>query len=372
MSLRIVDALNSALHSAMRELPEMVVLGEDILDPYGGAFKVTRGLSDSFPGRVFATPISEAAITGVGTGLALQGFRPVVEIMFGDFVTLIADQLINHASKIRWMYGQPIDLPLVIRTPMGGRRGYGATHSQSLERLFLGVPGLSVVAVSPLGDPHIYDCRDFPWTAVLERDWQLIRKELDMVMTYRDQMPSFQEILKEVGAIQSDHQWKTFFLAGIGMDCAENRRRCPETVRLLEKIPGLTTAFFSILSPGKHIPAHRGAWNGILRLHLGLLVPEPRERVRIRIGNDFYSWREGEVLIFDDTFNHEVWNDTTGYRVVLFVDFARPLHAPFHWLNLRLLHLGTLAPFLREAGEKQKRWQDAFWKKLPGRDAAPK
>jgi len=145
--------LNSALHSAMRELPEMVVLGEDILDPYGGAFKVTRGLSDSFPGRVFATPISEAAITGVGTGLALQGFRPVVEIMFGDFVTLIADQLINHASKIRWMYGQPIDLPLVIRTPMGGRRGYGATHSQSLERLFLGVPGLSVVAVSPLGDP---------------------------------------------------------------------------------------------------------------------------------------------------------------------------------------------------------------------------
>jgi beta-hydroxylase len=253
-------------------------------------------------------------------------------------------------------------------------------HTLNPHRTWLGRCGIAVqnamewavARVSPLGDPHIYDRRDFPWTAVLERDWQLIRKELDMVMTYRDQMPSFQEILKEVGAIQSDHQWKTFFLAGIGMDCTENRRRCPETVRLLEKIPGLTTAFFSILSPGKHIPAHRGAWNGILRLHLGLLVPEPRERVRIRIGNDFYSWREGEVLIFDDTFNHEVWNDTTGYRVVLFVDFARPLHAPFHWLNLRLLHLGTLAPFLREAGEKQKRWQDAFWKKLPGRDAAPK
>ena len=62
----------------------------------------------------------------------------------------------------------------------------------------------------------------------------------------------------------------------------------------------MTTSFFSILSPGKHIPAHRGAWNGILRLHLGLMVPEPRERVRIRIGNDFYSWREGEALIFDD------------------------------------------------------------------------
>jgi len=223
----------------------------------------------------------------------------------------------------------------------------------------------TVARVSPLGDPHIYDSRQFPWVAGIEGEWVAIRKELDAVMTFRDQMPSFQDILKEVGAIQSDDQWKTFFLAGIGMNCEENRKRCPQTVRLLGKIPGLTTAFFSILSPGKHIPAHRGAWNGLLRFHLGLLVPEPRERVRIRIGNDFYSWREGEALIFDDTFNHEVWNDTNGYRVVLFVDFARPLYQPFHWLNLRLLHFGALAPFLREAGAKQKRWQDAFWKKNP-------
>ena len=221
----------------------------------------------------------------------------------------------------------------------------------------------SVARVSRNGDPHIYDTKLFPWAAEVEREWRLIRAELDSVMTFRDQMPSFQDILKEVGAIQSDNNWKTFFLAGIGMDCAENRKHCPETVRLLGKIPGMTTAFFSILSPGKHIPAHRGAWNGILRFHLGLMVPEPRERVRIRIGNDFYSWREGEALIFDDTYNHEVWNDTEGYRVVLFVDFARPMYQPFHWMNERLLNFGALAPFLREAGEKQKRWQDAFWGK---------
>ena len=222
-----------------------------------------------------------------------------------------------------------------------------------------------VARVSRHGDPHIYDSRLFPWAAKVESEWRLIRAELDRVMTFRDQMPSFQDILKEVGAIQSDNNWKTFFLAGIGMDCTENRKRCPETVRLLGEIPGMTTAFFSILSPGKHIPAHRGAWNGILRFHLGLMVPQPREKVRIRIGNDFYSWREGEALIFDDTFNHEVWNDTEGYRVVLFVDFARPLYPPFHWLNNRMVSLGALAPFLREAGEKQKRWQDAFWKKKP-------
>ena len=239
-------------------------------------------------------------------------------------------------------------------------------HRSALESLGVGVQNLlewGVARVSRHGEPHIYDTRLFPWTAEIEREWHLVRKELDAVMTFRDQMPSFQDILKEVGAIQSDQNWKTFFLAGIGMDCSENAKRCPETMRLLGKLPGMTTAFFSILSPGKHIPAHRGAWNGILRFHLGLMVPQPHERVKIRIGNDYYSWREGEALIFDDTFNHEVWNDTAGYRVVLFVDFARPLVQPFHWLNERFINLGALAPFLREAGEKQKRWQDAFWRK---------
>ena len=220
-----------------------------------------------------------------------------------------------------------------------------------------------VARVSVHGDPHIYDTRIFPWAAELEADWRKIRAELDQVMVYRDQMPSFQEILKEVSTIQTDNDWKTFFLAGIGMDCGENARRCPETMRLLGKIPGMKTAFFSILSPHKHIPAHRGAYNGVLRFHLGLLVPEPRERVRIRIGNDFRHWTEGKSLIFDDTYNHEVWNDTDGYRVVLFVDFARPLRSPWHWMNERFLSIGALAPFLREAGKKQTAWQKKFYQK---------
>lgn len=220
-----------------------------------------------------------------------------------------------------------------------------------------------VARASVHGDRHIYDTRLFPWAAGIEGEWKLIRRELDQVMTFRDQMPSFHEILKEVSTITTDNHWKTYFLTGIGMDCAENAKRCPDTMRLLGKIPGLKTAFFSILSPRKHIPAHRGAWNGILRLHLGLMVPEPRAKCRIRIGNDYYSWREGEALIFDDTFNHEVWNDTEGYRVVLFVDFARPLKQPFHWLNNALLNIGALAPFLREAGEKQKKWEKKFYGK---------
>ncbi len=139
----VLASLNSALRQALTQDERVLLLGEDILDPYGGAFKVTRGLSEAFPERVLTTPISEAGFTGVATGMALRGLRPVVEIMFGDFVTLIADQLINHAAKFRWMYNDQVSVPLVVRTPMGGRRGYGPTHSQTLEKLFLGVPGLA-------------------------------------------------------------------------------------------------------------------------------------------------------------------------------------------------------------------------------------
>jgi pyruvate/2-oxoglutarate/acetoin dehydrogenase E1 component len=102
---------------------------------------------------VITTPISEAGIVGVAAGMALRGLLPVVEIMFGDFITLIADQVINHAAKFRWMYNNQVRVPIVIRTPMGGRRGYGPTHSQTMEKFFIGVPGLRVLAPNTFCDP---------------------------------------------------------------------------------------------------------------------------------------------------------------------------------------------------------------------------
>lgn len=146
MKATVLSSLNAGLLSAMQRDERVYLLGEDILDPYGGAFKVTRGCSRAYPGRVLAAPISEAGLAGVTAGMALRGLRPVLEIMFGDFITLTTDQLVNHISKFRWMYNNSVNLPLVIRTPMGGRRGYGPTHSQTLEKLFLGVPGLTLIA----------------------------------------------------------------------------------------------------------------------------------------------------------------------------------------------------------------------------------
>jgi 2-oxoisovalerate dehydrogenase E1 component len=137
-------SLNAALRALLESEPRVLVLGEDLHDPYGGAFKVTKGLSTDFPARVLSTPISEAGVVGAAIGLALAGFRPIVEIMFADFITLAMDQIYNHAVKFPAMFGQ-CSVPLVIRTPAGGRRGYGPTHSQSPENLLTAVPGLTVV-----------------------------------------------------------------------------------------------------------------------------------------------------------------------------------------------------------------------------------
>lgn len=150
--MRVIDQINASLGDFLAERDNSYILGEDVLDPYGGAFKATKGLSTRFPGRVLSTPISEAGMVGVATGMALKGKRVCVEIMFGDFTTLCTDQLINHMSKLPWVYNDQISVPVVVRTPMGGKRGYGATHSQSLEKHFCGVPGLTVSAISQFSD----------------------------------------------------------------------------------------------------------------------------------------------------------------------------------------------------------------------------
>ena len=152
--IRVVNALNETLKKLMSVHPETIFMGEDVLSPYGGAFKVSKELSDLFPGRVRNTPISEGAIVGMGIGLGLTGFHPLVEIMFGDFLGLAFDQLLNHASKFQQMYNQQVVTNVTVRTPMGGGRGYGPTHSQTLDRHFLGMPGLRVLAMNHLTHPE--------------------------------------------------------------------------------------------------------------------------------------------------------------------------------------------------------------------------
>jgi pyruvate/2-oxoglutarate/acetoin dehydrogenase E1 component len=147
---RVGVALNEALHELFRGRPRLFLLGQDIADPYGGAFGITRGLSTGYPDRVLGTPISESATVGAAAGLALAGDEVIVEVMFGDFVTLCFDPIVNFLSKSVSMYGRRLPMRVLIRCPVGGRRGYGPTHSQSPQKHLLGVPHLALYELSPL------------------------------------------------------------------------------------------------------------------------------------------------------------------------------------------------------------------------------
>ena len=144
------ESLIAGLEQLLAE-PKCFLLGEDIEDPYGGAYAITKGFSTLFPGKIINTPMSEQGFTGMGIGMALAGYKPIVEIMFGDFTTLIMDQILNHASKFVEGFEKPLNM--VVRTPMGGYRGYGATHSQSLEKLYVGLPNIAVISPSVLHEP---------------------------------------------------------------------------------------------------------------------------------------------------------------------------------------------------------------------------
>ncbi|MEK6709603.1 MAG: alpha-ketoacid dehydrogenase subunit beta, partial [Nitrospinota bacterium] len=149
--IAFVEALNEALHEEMERDEKVFILGEDVELAY--VFGVTKGLAARFgKDRVRDTPISELGFVGAGVGAAMAGYRPVVEIMFLDFIMLAMDPLINQAAKLRYMLGGQISVPLVVRSPGGGGVQYGPTHSQCLEAWFMQVPGIKVAVPSDPAD----------------------------------------------------------------------------------------------------------------------------------------------------------------------------------------------------------------------------
>ena len=200
----------------------------------------------------------------------------------------------------------------------------------------------------------------FPWARELEDNWKVIRRELDDVLRWREHLPNFQDISTDQESITDDDRWKTYFFFGYGFRSDANCAQCPETARLLGGVPGMTTAFFSILSPRKRIPEHRGPYKGVIRYHLGLLVPEPRDACGIKVGGQVARWEEGRSLVFDDSYEHEAWNDTDGVRVVLFMDVIRPLRFPASVLNGAVIKAISVSPFVRDAKRRHLAWEQRF------------
>jgi ornithine lipid ester-linked acyl 2-hydroxylase len=219
----------------------------------------------------------------------------------------------------------------------------------------------SLIPNTPFFDPD-----DFPWVAPIEAEWKTIRAELDDVLSYQAELPNFQDISIDQLSLTDDDRWKTYFFYGYGFKSEPNCARCPETARIVERIPGMQTAMFSILAPGKHLPPHTGPYKGVLRYHLGLAIPASDERVGIKVGGQTAHWEEGKSLVFDDTFEHEAWNDTDETRVVLFVDVVRPLRQPVKAFNDFMIKAIGYSPFIQDARKRHEDWERRFEKMRSG------
>ncbi|MEZ5558669.1 MAG: aspartyl/asparaginyl beta-hydroxylase domain-containing protein [Pseudomonadales bacterium] len=180
---------------------------------------------------------------------------------------------------------------------------------------------------SLVGTGPVLDNAEFPFVAELESHWRQIRAELDGVMVHPEDIPSFHQLSPDQERISKGDNWKTFAFYVFGHRVDDNCARCPETARLLDGLPKLQNAWFSILAPRYHIPPHKGPTRAVVRCHLGLRVPTDRENCWLRVDDQIRHWGEGEVLVFDDTYDHEVFNNTDEIRVVLFLDFDRPMDA---------------------------------------------
>ncbi|WP_294192444.1 aspartyl/asparaginyl beta-hydroxylase domain-containing protein [uncultured Sphingomonas sp.] len=215
------------------------------------------------------------------------------------------------------------------------------------------IAGSSLVPNDP-----VLDMRDFAWTQGLRDHWEAIRAEATAVALVGHAAPSLATISPDHRSIAEVNKWRSFFLWGYGYPIHDNLARCPRTKSAIEAIPGLNSAFFSILAPGTHIPAHRGVTKGLITCHLGLIVPRDGD-VRMRVNDRVVRWSEGQTLVFDDTYDHEVWNDTESTRVVLLIQFERPLRQPGKWFADLFLGFVKRSAFVQEARDNVAKWNAA-------------
>ena len=212
---------------------------------------------------------------------------------------------------------------------------------------------------SLIGNPAFFDKQQFPWTAELERNWETVRDEVNQLLQNNVAIPTLREISPDHRRIAKDSGWRSFFLWGYGYKIEDNCQLCPRTSELLSVVPGLNSAFFSILQPGAHIPRHKGVTKRIITCHLALQSPVPNEKCRIQVADETQAWYDGQCMVFDDTLPHEVWNETDQTRIVLLIQFKRPLRWPGRLLGDLFLWAIRRTPFVQEARQNLAAWDEA-------------
>jgi len=213
---------------------------------------------------------------------------------------------------------------------------------------------------SKIGDAAVFDRSLFPWMSELEADWEAIRDEALAVLKHRDAIPPLAKISPDHKNLDEQNKWRSFFMWAYGFRIDQNCDRCPRTTQALKAVPGLRTAMFSIHDPGMAIPPHKGVTAGMCVFHLGLKTPKDTANCAIRVDDQIVSWKEGEAFVFDDTKEHETWNRTDEERVILLVQFDRPVKFPGNIVASLFFHAVRRSSFVGTARKQLGNWENTF------------
>ncbi|MEP2921699.1 aspartyl/asparaginyl beta-hydroxylase domain-containing protein [Sulfitobacter sp.] len=213
---------------------------------------------------------------------------------------------------------------------------------------------------SKIGDAAVFDRSLFPWMSELEADWEAIRDEALAVLKHRDAIPPLAKISPDHKNLDEQNKWRSFFMWAYGFRIDQNCDRCPRTTQALKAVPGLRTAMFSIHDPGMAIPPHKGVTAGMCVFHLGLKTPKDTANCAIRVDDQIVSWKEGEAFVFDDTKEHETWNRTDEERVILLVQFDRPMKFPGNIVASLFFHAVRRSSFVGTARKQLGNWENTF------------
>ena len=217
-----------------------------------------------------------------------------------------------------------------------------------------------VVRYSLVGNERITPNRHFSWLDEIIGAVPEIRRELDQILRQEEAIPPFRDFAPGHERIVEARDWRSFFFWGYGYPVPPNLARCPRTAAAVARVPGLVSAIYSVVAPGAHIRRHSGVNKSIMTAHIGLRVPANAERCRMEVDGDMVVWREGQAVVIDDTYPHEVWNDTDETRVVLLIQFRRPLRRPGNLLASLIIGLVRHSSFVQRARRNLDYWETAF------------
>ena len=213
---------------------------------------------------------------------------------------------------------------------------------------------------SKVGDAPVTPAATFPWITDILPSLPAIREELRRVLKSEKAIPPFRDFAPGHERIVEADDWRSFFFWGYGYPVRENLARCPATAAAIARVPGLVSAIYSVVKPGAHIKRHQGVSKAIMTAHIALVVPRDRAKCRMEVDTVPVVWKEGEAVVIDDTYPHEVWNESDETRVVLLIQFRRPMRWPGSLLGSLIIWVVRHSSFVQRARRNLDYWETAL------------